>query len=76
MTIAIVLAIVFFILVILLTLHYYITALVDRRISQYQSDLMEKHCEEVENMYRQTRGWRHDLKNHMQTMKAIVCYKA
>ena len=44
--------------------------LLDRRILEYQSDLMEKHCEEVQNMYRQTRGWRHDYHNHIQTMKA------
>lgn len=44
----------------------------DRRISLYQSDLMEKHCQEVENMYRQTRGWRHDYHNHIQTMKAYL----
>lgn len=42
----------------------------ERRMAAYQQDLMEKHCEEVENMYRQTRGWRHDLKTHIQTMKA------
>lgn len=50
----------------------YMANLVDKRITQYQNDLMEKHFEEVENMYRQTRGWRHDLKNHIQTMKAHV----
>ncbi len=48
----------------------YVGNLVERRITQYQNDLVEKHFEEVENMYRQTRGWRHDLKNHIQTMKA------
>lgn len=44
--------------------------LVELRIAAYQNDLMEKHCEEVENMYRQMRGWRHDYKHHIQTMKA------
>ncbi len=44
--------------------------LVDRRVSAYHNDLMEKHYEEVENMYRQMRGWRHDYKHHIQTMKA------
>lgn len=44
--------------------------LVDKRISAYQNDLVEKHYEEVENMYRQVRGWRHDYKHHIQTMKA------
>lgn len=48
----------------------YVADLVDKRITQYQNDLVEKHFEEVENMYWQTRGWRHDLKNHIQTMKA------
>lgn len=54
------------------SIRYYLLRLVDRRISQYQNDLMEKHCEEVENMYRQTRGWRHDYHNHIQTMKAYL----
>lgn len=45
-------------------------AVVDRHTLEYQSDLMEKHCQEVEGMYRQTRGWRHDYHNHIQTMKA------
>lgn len=44
--------------------------LADRRTLRYQSDLLQKHCEEVQNMYRQTRGWRHDYHNHIQTMKA------
>jgi len=44
----------------------------ERRLAAYQRDLMEKHCEEVENMYRQTRGWRHDYRNHIQTMKAYL----
>lgn len=50
----------------------WIFRLVDRRIARYQSDLIEKHCEEVDNMYRQTRGWRHDYHNHIQTMKAYL----
>lgn len=49
-----------------------IIKIADQRISLYQSDLMEKHCQEVENMYRQTRGWRHDYHNHIQTMKAYL----
>lgn len=48
----------------------YIAVTMDKRIAQYQGDLVRKHCEEVENMYRETRGWRHDLKTHIQTMKA------
>lgn len=44
----------------------------DRRTLLYQSDLLLKHCEEVQNMYRQTRGWRHDYHDHIQTMKAYL----
>lgn len=47
-----------------------IFALTEKRIASYQNDLIQKHCEEVENMYRQVRGWRHDYKHHIQTMKA------
>lgn len=47
-----------------------VSVFIDRRIADYQSDLIEKHCEEVEAMYRQVRGWRHDYKHHIQTMKA------
>lgn len=53
-----------------LVLRYAVGFLVDRRTLRYQSDLLQKHCEEVQNMYRQTRGWRHDYHNHIQTMKA------
>lgn len=51
-------------------LSYFTAIRVEKRLSQYQNDLVQKHSEEVENMYRQTRGWRHDLKTHIQTMKA------
>jgi len=51
-------------------LRYLIFALVDKRTLRYQSDLLAKHYEEVQNMYQQTRGWRHDYHNHIQTMKA------
>jgi len=44
--------------------------LVDRRISAFQNDLIMKHYDEVQNMYSQMRGWRHDYHNHIQVMKA------
>lgn len=46
--------------------------LIDRRIAAYQSDLLTKHYDEVENMYRQMRGWRHDYHNHIQAMLALT----
>lgn len=44
----------------------------DRRIAAYQNDLITKHCNEVDNIYRQMRGWRHDYHNHIQTMLALM----
>ncbi len=42
---------------------------IDRRIERFQSELIEKQVQEIENMYRQVRGWRHDYRNHIQNMK-------
>ena len=44
----------------------------DKQIASYQQELMETHYHEVDNMYRQNRGWRHDYRNHIQTMKAYA----
>lgn len=44
----------------------------DKKISSYQQELIETHYREVDNMYRQIRGWRHDYRNHIQTMKAYA----
>ena len=45
---------------------------IDRRIAAYQKELIETHYREVENMYLQMRGWRHDYRNHIQTMKSYA----
>lgn len=45
---------------------------IDKRIASYQRELIETHYREVDNMYRQIRGWRHDYRNHIQTMKAYA----
>ena len=45
---------------------------IDKRIAAYQHDLIETHYKEVENMYRQMRGWRHDYRNHIQAMKVLA----
>lgn len=44
----------------------------DKKIASYQQELIETHYREVENVYRQIRGWRHDYRNHIQTMKAYA----
>lgn len=46
-----------------------LSRLIDKRIAAYQRELIEIHYAEVENMYRQIRGWRHDYRSHIQAMK-------
>lgn len=45
---------------------------IDRELAAYQRELIDTHYQEVENMYRQIRGWRHDYRNHIQVMKALA----
>jgi sensor histidine kinase regulating citrate/malate metabolism len=45
---------------------------IEKQIGAYQQELIETHYREVDNMYRQIRGWRHDYRNHIQTMKAYA----
>ncbi len=45
---------------------------IDRQLAAYQRELIDTHYREVENMYRQIRGWRHDYRNHIQVMKALA----
>ena len=45
---------------------------VDKQLEAYQRELVDTHYKEVENMYRQIRGWRHDYRNHIQVLKAFA----
>ena len=45
---------------------------IDQQIAAYQHELTETHYREIDNMYRKIRGWRHDYRNHIQTMKAYA----
>lgn len=51
---------------------FLIPRIVDRKLSAFQNDLVNRHYDEVEIMYRKMRGWRHDFHNHIQTMKAYM----
>jgi sensor histidine kinase regulating citrate/malate metabolism len=51
-------------------MDFFLRGAVDRRIAAFQNDLMQKHVAEVQNIYQQMRGWRHDYHNHIQTLKA------
>ncbi len=44
----------------------------DRRIAATQQALMETHYREMEQMYREMRGWRHDFRNHIQLLKTYA----
>ena len=44
--------------------------LVERKISRFQNDLVNRYYDEIEVMYRKMRGWRHDYHNHIQVLKA------
>lgn len=64
-----------FITVILLVINMVIWRIfmpryVDRKISRFQNELVDRHYNEVETMYRKMRGWRHDYHNHIQVLKA------
>lgn len=50
----------------------FLSKYVDKKLSAYQRDLIETHYSEVDNMYRKMRGWRHDYRNHIQTMKVLA----
>lgn len=50
----------------------FFSKMIDKRIAAYQRELLDTHYQEVENMYRQMRGWRHDYRNHIQLMKTYA----
>ena len=43
--------------------------LIAKRVAKFESEILQKHYEEVENMYAKMRGWRHDYRHHIQAMK-------
>ena len=46
-----------------------LTKLIDKRIQEYQVSLAKTHYDEVETMYNEMRGWRHDYKHHIGVLK-------
>lgn len=45
---------------------------VDKNLAIYQKELIETHYQEVETMYKNMRGWRHDYRNHLQMLKVLA----
>lgn len=44
----------------------------DKQMENYQREIIDTHYQEVETMYNKMRGWRHDYRNHIQTMKVLA----
>ncbi len=64
--------IIFILLSIYLLYRIALVRLVDKRISRYQSQLIENHVSEIDSLYHKIRGWRHDYHNHIQVMIAYL----
>ena len=52
-----------------ITRHIYLR-LAERKINAYFNETALRHSSEVENIYVQMRGWKHDYHNHIQVLKA------
>ena len=42
---------------------------IKKRVASFEKEILQKYYAEVENMYTKMRGWRHDYRHHIQTMK-------
>ena len=43
--------------------------LIAKKVETFEKELLQKYYAEVESMYSKMRGWRHDYRHHIQTMK-------
>ncbi len=67
--VSLVIAVMLFAVLLFVVIRLAIKRYSEKKLESYQNDLLQKHYNEVENMYRQMRGWRHDYKNHIAAMK-------
>ena len=49
--------------------------LIAKRVAAFENEILQKYYAEVENMYTKMRGWRHDYRHHIQTMKVHAANK-
>ena len=61
-----------FILVSLIMWFVFLPHEIHKKIETFQSELVDKHYEEVDNMYQTMRAWKHNYHNHIQTMEAFL----
>lgn len=43
--------------------------LIRKKVASFEQELLQKYYAEVESMYTKMRGWRHDYRHHIQTLK-------
>ena len=47
---------------------------IEKKVASFEKEIMQKYYAEVENMYAKMRGWRHDYRHHIQTMKVHAAH--
>lgn len=52
--------------------RYLVRRTSERKVEAYLQDFAGKHYAEVQNIYKDMRGWRHDYHNQLQTMMACI----
>ncbi|MDD6794411.1 MAG: GHKL domain-containing protein [Clostridiaceae bacterium] len=60
------------VLIIILVIKLLCDQYVKKQILKFQDELISKHCNEVQNIYTDMRGWKHDFHNHLQVIKAHI----
>lgn len=53
-------------------MFWWVPRIIDKQTENFQSDLINRHYEEVKNMYRTMRSWRHDYHNHLQAASSYL----
>ena len=47
---------------------------IEKRVAAFEKEIMQKYYAEVDRMYAKMRGWRHDYRHHIQTMKVHAAH--
>lgn len=52
----------------------FLDKLIAKRVASFETEIMQKYYAEVDSMYAKMRGWRHDYRHHIQTMKVHAAH--
>lgn len=61
-----------YIISLVLLVRLFLPAMARRQAKAWQEELIRQHYEEVENVYRQMRGWKHDYRHHLQAIQGCI----